>query len=418
MRRLFVVLLLATALTGVGPSSSPAADCPSPAPGQIVACGGGFWQDGNPVLLHGLNTGGIGQDLDMTDEDYAQIAAWHMNVVRMRVGWAQFEPVPPVDNGNGTWTHDYRTGLVPALVDQIAMARAHGIAVLVENRCFCGSGWPDWVAQAAYNSHHRDYDLENFDDRETFMANFWSDDLLKQFTKEWFTSLVSWIGDQAGIVGYEPLDEPGRGNLEAVHDTTQMIMDWQLELAGEVRALDPDRVIFFTTRESSGSGILKADLSGWVNLGNTAFDVHDFFGARWGGGLDVSGDPASPGYGETAEQLFNFTLPVTVPPYLGTTDDQARFLETFTTKLAPTGIPLFVGEFAGNTEGPPRDPDILALFGTMTQAMNLEGISWAALSYDGYHSVFNEDGSLRPWASILCHAAAYPNMVTDCPEPG
>ena len=42
------------------------------------------------------------------------------------------------------------------------------------------------------------------------------------------------------------------------------------------------------------------------------------------------------------------------------------------------------------------------------------GVSWTALSYDGYHSVYNGNGTLRPWLPILCQAAAYPQHVTDC----
>jgi cellulase (glycosyl hydrolase family 5) len=392
--------------------------CSSPTPGQIVACHGGFWQDGEEILLHGINVSGIAQDDDMTRRDYERIAALHMNVVRMRIGWAQFEPEPPTQNVNGTWTHHYKTGLVEPLMQQIQFAREEGLAVLVESRCLCGNGWPLWLGDADYNSHHRNYDLHNWNGRQNFNTAYWSDSLLQKFTKDWAKTLAMWTGRADGILGYEPLVEPSAGWLPANHETTQIIMDFQLELAEAVREVDPNRVIFFTTRGSSGVGILDADLSGWVSLGNVSFDTHDFFGGRWGSGLDQTGDPGGPVYGESAQFLFNFTLNTNMPPYLGTTEGQARFVETFTDRLAPTGIPLFVAEFAGNTDGEPPDPNILSLFGTMTQAMSIEGVSWAALSYDGYHGLYNPDFTLRPWGPILCEAAAYPEIVTDCPEAG
>jgi len=246
-------------------------------------------------------------------------------------------------------------------------------------------------------------------------TDYWSDDLLRQFTQDWMTTVATWLQGEDGIVGYEPLDEPDSGNLPDNHTTTQTIMDDQLNLAQAVRTIDPNRVIFFTTRGSSGAGIVQADLSGWAALGDAAFDLHDFFGARWGGGMNLVPDPGNPTYGELTQTMFDFTLVPDVPPYLGTTEGQARFVETFTTRLSSLGIPLFIGEFAGNSESDPSDPDILALFGTMTQAFNVEGVSWTALSYDGFHRVHNPDGSIRAWVPILCNAAAYPNVVLDCP---
>jgi len=392
-------------------STRTAADCSSPQPHQVVACAGQFWMDGSPLLLHGVQTSGIKISPPMSDANYAQVASWHMNEARMTVSWRQFENAPPTDNGNGTWTHHYNTGQIPALKEQIQLARAHHISVLLENQCLCSAGWPEWLASAPYNSHHRDYDLSKLSDRLRFKTDYWSDDLMKQFTEDWFTSLVGWVHNEDGLLGYEPMDEPDTGSLAKDHSTTQMIMDWQLELATAVRAIDPNRVVFFTTRGANGAGITQADLSGWEALGNVAFDVHDFFAARWGSGFSFVGDPAAPTYGEFEAQLFNFTLKTNIPPYLGTTLGQVRFVQTFLDGLAGSGIPLYVGEFADAL----KDPNILSLYGTMAHAFNWTGISWNVLSYDGYYHLVEPDGSLKPWVPLLCNAAAYPETVTDCP---
>jgi hypothetical protein len=63
------------------------------------------------------------------------------------------------------------------------------------------------------------------------------------------------------------------------------------------RAIDPARVIVFTTRAGYGPGVQNADLSGFVSLagspvGNCAFDLHDYFGARWGDGINEN--PTNP----------------------------------------------------------------------------------------------------------------------------
>jgi hypothetical protein len=386
--------------------------CDSPTPGQVIACQGQFWQDGQPILLHGVETIGLKGDDPMTDEDWAKVASWHMNEARITVTWARFESTPPTDNGNGTWTHHYTTGLVPLLRDQIAMAQAHGISVVLHTDCLCAAGWPKWLTGAAYNSHHTDYDLSDPTSLMQFKTDYWSDDLMKQFTMDWATNLASWVSQTPGVIGYEPLNEPDQGSFRNSHSTTQMILDWQLQLAHAVRAVDPNRVIFFTTRGADGDGIIQADLSGWTALGNVAYDLHDFFGARWGSGYNLYVDPEGPTYGEAEAPLFNFTLRGTMPPYLGTTLVQMRFIETSLATLQPAGIPLYIGEFADRLD----DPNILTLFGTMTQAFNLEGASWNALAYDGYYRLIGLDGSLKPWVPILCNAAAYPNVVTDCPS--
>src|SRR5205814_8406498 len=82
------------------------------------------------------------------------------------------------------------------------------------------------------------------------------------------------------------------------------------------------------TRRSS-----DLDLSGWTALGNVAYDLHDFFGARWGSGYNLYVDPEGPTYGEAEAPLFNFTLRGDMPPYLGTTLVQMRFLDRKSTRL-------------------------------------------------------------------------------------
>src|SRR5207247_1886467 len=59
--------------------------CDSPYPGQVIVCQGQFWQDGQPILLHGVETIGLKGDDAMTDEDWAKVASWHMNEARITV---------------------------------------------------------------------------------------------------------------------------------------------------------------------------------------------------------------------------------------------------------------------------------------------------------------------------------------------
>src|SRR5207247_87557 len=125
-----------------------------------------------------------------------------------------------------------------------------------------------------------------------------------------------------GILGYEVLNEPPRGNLPASMDTVQTCLDVQLSVATAIRAADPARTIFFTTYAGFGPGTQDADFSGWQQLGNVAFDMHDYFGARWGDSLVEN--PDGSGYHVGMEPVYAMTTDGT-SPYIGTTNSQVRY---------------------------------------------------------------------------------------------
>lgn len=375
----------------------PTSNTPTPATGQVVARDDRFWIGTTPVLLRGVDAAPI-QNADMKDSDYAMLEGWHMNFIRMRVFWHMLEPDPPHKTG-GVWIHSWNEGAMTALEKQVRLAYDHGVYSLIEN--FCGppcfsKGWPDWLYQAPYNSHGKDYT-----DAATANTDYWTDSLQQKFTKDFVTYLATNLKGVPGVMGYEPLNEPSQGTYPNDAFTTAMILDAQYPMARAVRAADPTRAVVFTTRGSSGEGILAADLSRFAALTNVAFDLHDYFGARWGDGLNM--DPASATYGQSLQGLFDFTLTPGTPPYLGTVLGQLRFIRTFTNVLDPLGIPLLIGEFGGQGEA---EPNIDPLYFTMAQAFNIEGVSWAAQSYNGSSSFFRDDGSLEPWVPILAEAAA------------
>lgn len=392
-------------------TAGPAATVPTPpvrhvatpavASGQVTAQGGDFYLGGNPILLHGLNGYPFWirpGNIDMGDTDFAQIAAWNMNFVRLWMQWRNFEPTAPVKNPNGSWTHTYDSKMMDRLKAVIASAAAHGVYVELEN--YCGppcyhNGWPDWLYKPGYNSHAKTYTSSN-----TANTDFWTDALQQQFVKDWLTWLASQLQGVPGIVGYEVLNEPSIGTYPSTHTTTQMILDTELKLAQAVRAADPPRVVFFMTRGAPGSGIPQADLSAWRALGNVATDVHGYFGGRWGPGLLM--DRSNPNWGETLEPLFNFTLTPGMPPYLGTTYGMYRYCQNLRSFLGT--IPLTFGEFGGQVD---VDTNILNLFATASNGFDLCGASWTAMSFTGSNDIWKDDGSPQPWAPILAGAAAY-----------
>jgi hypothetical protein len=387
-----LLVLVPSAMSGAAPN--PPVSPGGPVTGQITAHDGKFWKESTSILLHGINANPI-EPTDLTSADYAKIASWHMNFVRLQIHWGDVEPTAPIKSGN-TWTHRYDATDIAAIKDQITLATQNGLYVLVENAL--ATFYPAWMYTAPYNSHGK-----NYVDSTALSTDYWSDSLMQRFTRDYLTTLAVELAGMGGVVGFEPIDEASPGTLPINHTTTQLLLDTQLSLAQAVRAVDPNRVLFFTTHESLGFGLPNANLSGWQTLGNVAYDVHDYFGGRWGVGVIM--DPASPDFGEGSATMLGFTLNTANPPYLGTTDVQVRFLQNYLPYLAPKGIPLLIGEFGGRGED---EPNILALFGTMTQAFNQLNLSWAAWSYNEGYSVTRENGTNEPWVPILSAAAAYP----------
>lgn len=381
------------------PGSAHHASVATAASGQVTAHDGQFWLGSKPILLHGLDASPLVPDL--LSSDYATMASWHMNFIRMWVRWSELEPDPPTKNGQG-WVHHYDLGMLDRLKQQIGFAASQGLYVMVENYCgppCYGNGWPAWLYQATYNSHGKNY--TNKDDANT---DYWTDSLQRGFTASYLSWLAKQLAPVPGVVGYEVMNEPQAGAYPADHTTTQMMLGVQATLARAVRAADPPRVIFFTTRASSGVGLPQANLSAFTALGNVGFDVHDYFGGRWGGGLRL--DRSSPDWGETLQDLFIFTITPGLPPYLGTTYGQVRFVQTYLDVLQPEGIPLVIGEFGGKGED---EPNVMTLFGTMAGAFNIQRVAWTAQSYNtnAQTDVWTSAGKPEPWVSILSAAAAY-----------
>jgi Cellulase (glycosyl hydrolase family 5) len=369
-----------------------------PATDQVTAHDAKFWLGGQQIKLRGIN---IVPSLDgsyPSDADFAQVASWGMNVVRLRIRWKYLEPTAPQPVGS-SWLHTYDSQQIAYIQSMIASASSHGIYTMVENACgppCMGDWWPNWLYESPYNSHHLDYT-----DADQAATDYWSDQLMQRFTSDFLKYVAGQLAASPGVVGYEVLNEPAQGSLPNASATTATLLGVTYAMAQAVRQADPPRVVFFMTRGCCGEGVPNADFSQFVTLGNVAFDVHDYYGARWGAGLLM--DPAAPDYGEVEQMVNRFTL--NGVPYLGTTTVQEQIVKNFKSFLDPNGIPLFIGEFSGD---PPDEPNTANVMGTMTSAFNDQGVSWALYEYTGRFGILQENGSLQPWGQIVIDAAKAP----------
>jgi len=336
------------------------------------------------------------------------MATWGMNLLRLRVRWASLEPIAPVDNGDGTWTHTFDSQYKQQVVQTIQGATADGIYVDVsfhdcnadvDDSCQSDFPYPYWLYEAPYNSHGITY-ASTADGETQAAGDFWTDALRQQFMTDAWKYVVTTVTGLQGVASFEVMNEPDMGYMQIDHIATQTSLDFQLKVAKVIRSLDPSRTIVFTTRSGYGAGLTHADLTGFAALGNVAFDVHDYGGARWGNGFSV--DTAGVTTGEKLQTLMdsvNIKGSPPPPPYVGTVYGHERYFQSIINLLAPWGIPLLVGEMGDIHE----DPGIYNYYGTTMAAMDDLGVSWTTV-YDGRLGITDGADGLLPWAQLVIDA--------------
>lgn len=376
--------------TWARPAVVPSDEIVAASQGQVVAGAGRFWLNGAPFVPKGIKTN---VDRGGNEIELLRFAQWGFNTVRFTVRWSKLEPSPPIPDGSGGWIHTFDARYFADLVHDVQWAAADGLwVVLTQNGCGCSYfRRPDWLYEHQYNSHGIDYPRTDAG-RTQAETDFWSDDLRQQFLQEMWATLAGQLDGMPGVIGYEIQNEPDRADLPATAPTTQLILDRQLVVAQAIRQADPERVVFFTTWGGNGPGLPLADLSGWQLLGNVAFDVHDYFGGRWGDGLLDA--PGSAENEQSSQVLYLRTCADDAPPYLGIALSHERLLGQAMKELSPYGIPLLVGEFGTSWE----DPGVFNFFGTVMSAMSNLGLGWTV---PGSEWGITDGSELRPWASIV-----------------
>ncbi len=208
-----------------------------------------------------------------------------------------------------------------------------------------------------------------------------------------------------GVMGYEIQNEPKQGYLRehALHHPADGGRPARGRERDPVRGRQPRRSC--SPPEPGSRQVSRwLDLSAWTALGNIAFDVHDYFGARWGDGL--GGEvPSEDDYQELIQLLYNHLLSDEgVSPYIGTTQVQAEFMKQVLSAVQPRGIAMLVGE--GGIYS--TDPGAATFFGTMTSAANALGVSWSVSAFEGELGIYYSDGTPKPYAQIVIDAAKAP----------
>lgn len=195
--------------------------------------------DGREIFLRGTNFMGLeygGFDLH-TPEDYAHIAEWGFNVVRIPIAWDFIEPEP------GVYDTAYLTDIVEPAV---GWAADNGLMVILDfhqwNWCrpLGGNGMPDWICEGAWYA-----DLP-WPLNILFASGDWwrQPEYLDGFEAAWDLVSAHFAGDDR-IFAYDLFNEPmnGVGTLPSLFEN-QTLRPFYARLIETIRENHPEPWIF------------------------------------------------------------------------------------------------------------------------------------------------------------------------------
>ena len=373
-----LALLLALVLAGCGRDSSVEGGADPVLEPLAIRANAGWIRDGagRVVLLRGANYSGlefgnfIGDDSGPRESDFAQIASWGLNVVRLPIAWHYLEPQP----------NAFDEGYLIDQVDRVVgFAAAHGIGVIIDmhfffwSSCIGGLGAPPWICDGHNYPSGEEGLLRATCD---FFRNeggprppaFGPDDrLLREHFLDAWRLVVRHYADDPRVIGWDYFNEPfgfcfglagGAFEREALHPFYRRMR----EIVSEEGA---ERTFFYEPHVTRNVGFEP----GLEPFGPDVVYAPHLYGSAGG----------------QADQAYD--------------GDAQALREDYDRAVLEAGIlggPLFVGEFGGNVGGPEGFLEATELFlrdsyDELDRRL-LGAVFWAYFPGDNGFSVVDAEG--------------------------
>jgi endoglycosylceramidase len=284
--------------------------------------------------------------------------------MRVPFTWAALEPTHGQDDAD--WLSRYQQILAAAWARGIWTVVDFHQDVYAEN--FCGDGFPSWTIPDPKPAPHHDcpnWSLEYFNDPDVQAAfdRFWADGSAVQaaYIAAWDV-MIGHFANQAGVVGFEPINEPGWGTQDQSTFEATTLTAFYSRMVPHMRQLAPQSLVFVDP-----TGLAGAILS--TKLERPAGDVVVF-----------------------APHFYPFAAPNpdTVQPKMQTWADVGT----------AWNVPVFVGEF-----GVPHDssaaPDYMAAHFAALDALGMNGTEWE-------YSVESEEWNSEGDSIVAADGTEYP----------
>jgi endoglycosylceramidase len=226
---------------------------------------------GRAVLLRGVNAGGRSKfapfaPFDFASDQYAaalgayldRAASWGIDAMRVPFTWEALEPTQ-AGARDADWLGRYQQ-----LIDG---AWARGIWTFLDfhqdlySQNFCGDGFPPWTVPNAPAPHHdcSGWQLQYFSDaamQQAFDA-FWAagSPVQAQYLAAW-DFLVARFKDEPGVVGFEPINEPGWGTAQDIGAfEASTLSSFYAQVAPHIRQAAPQSLVFVEPTGISGANL-------------------------------------------------------------------------------------------------------------------------------------------------------------------
>jgi endoglycosylceramidase len=381
---LAAALLLTSCSRSSGAGTGPAATVADTSP--FVTTSGDHFADreGQPVQLRGFNIHNLDPGV------YQEAVALGANLIRVTTPWSDYETVPPTGD-----VHHWDASRLAELDQLVSFCNEHHINLLLD---FHQYGWSPYFAAVQRGGRANGIPAWFYQDGRYPVTVHGLDQAKEQFFTDpegaaLYGDFAAMIAERyrhsPSVIGYEIMNEPDTGTLPRDHATTQLVVRWEAQVLGRLRAVDDTRTTVFMLRGGPSMGALHANLADFGPLDHLALDVHDYFAGTGGSGYKPDGENVSSQYISTLQGA----------PYTGTLASQAAYLDVGVRAARRFGVPLMVGEWGAFRSM----PGIEAYQSQMVTLLDSMGISWARWSLDRAEelSVLNRDGSPTPAATQL-----------------
>jgi hypothetical protein len=384
-----LVLLAAALLLTSCSGSSGAGTAPPPTAADtspfVTTSGDHFvGRGGQLVQLRGFNI----HTLDPAV--YQEAVTLGANFIRVTTPWSDYETVPPTGD-----VHHWDMARLAELDQLVSFCNEHHISLLLD---FHQYGWSPYFAAVQRGGRANGIPAWFYQDGRYPVTPRGLDRAKEQFFND--PEGAERYRHSPSVMGYEIMNEPDTGTLPRNHATTQLVVRWEAQVLGRLRAVDDTRTTVFMLRGGPSMGALHADLTDFGPLGHLALDVHDYFAGTGGSGYKPDGENVNSQYTSTLQGA----------PYTGTLASQAAYLDVGVRAARRFGVPLIEGEWGAFRSM----PGIEVYQSQMVTLLDSMGISWARWSLDRAEelSVLNRDGSPTPAATQLQQLLHSPPVTT------
>lgn len=182
------------------------------------------------------------------------------SVLRVPFVWAAVEPSKGMDDEAFLSRYD-------ALLDAAWQRRMWTIVDFHQDiyaESFCGDGFPAWTIPDPKPMPHHDcpdwfVHYSKDDDVRLAFDRFWKDEggVQADFRSFWDRMVMRHKG-RAGVIGYEVINEPHPGNMDATVWAKTVLTPFYSEMASRMHSLDAEALVFFDATGTDAIGAQTA----------------------------------------------------------------------------------------------------------------------------------------------------------------